>query len=144
MLSGLLVETPEVLPIRSRCCRLATEWMGMVAERSPIGCSSEASSRAFWRTRLLASPRRVRFKECEYAVPHTRQCAPAQDARLGRWAARTGAGRSGPEREIGHAASAWGDSEKLGVYQEPARRDSVPSFMLRPRLTSANQRVISR
>ena len=80
MLSGLLVETPEVLPIRSRCCRLATEWMGMVAERSPIGCSSEASSRAFWRTRLLISPRRVWFKECEYAVPRTRQCAPAQDA----------------------------------------------------------------
>ncbi len=36
-----------------------------------------------------------------------------------------------------------GDSEKLGVYQA-ARRDSVPSFMLRPRLTSANHKVISR
>ena len=34
MLSSLLAETPEVLPVRNRCCRLVRgDWIGMVAER---------------------------------------------------------------------------------------------------------------
>jgi hypothetical protein len=90
----------------------------------------------------LATTRPVQGVRVRGAAHSTmRTCAGCSARAMG---SEAGAGRSGPEREIGHAASAWGDSEKLGVYQEPARRDSVPSFMLRPRLTSANQRVISR
>ena len=75
MLSSLLVETPEVLTIRNRCCRLVGGHGGGAAHR-------EAGRDEFLRN--------------------------------------------------------------LGIYQEGARRDSVPSFMLRPRVTSANHKVISR
>ena len=58
--------------------------------------------------------------------------------------AKGSAKRGQDQGRVRATRAAMNFSEFLDVDQEAARRDSVPSFMLRPRLTSVNHKVISR
>jgi hypothetical protein len=107
--------------------------------------------------RRTAASLRNAYAACERAVeeslaagssvpPHVLALAPA----VGGAAARSWGGRKelGRAQGAGAAARSWGGRKELGRAQEAqtrsVRKDSVPSFMLSPRLRAAKTAATTR